>query len=334
MAQGERLTAYERHADFPPPHIGEDNAACARWYAEVFAGVPMAEPDPATTPRERRLCRLSASEYIELRRSGGVTCEEYCTVLVKRARYYRYLNQWMASVYDRLDLAIGAARQLDEKAAAEGVEAIAPLYGLCIPMKGTAAVVDFPSGSGSGVLSGYTPVADSELTQLIRERGGVILGTTNGTCSRSLAASSLKASKKQLRTVPEFAAGWVTANPCNGTTRNPYDHKLTVGGSSGGSASAVASYMCAIAVTEDTGGSTRVPATSCGNFGYDPSRNHFPNAGNPGMSFTQDQLGINTRSVEDVILFDRALTAHGPAEAVRRTSIAGIWVAFFQERQR
>ena len=109
---GERLTAYERHADFPPPHIGEDNAACARWYAGVFAAVPMAEPDPAATPRERRLCRLSASEYIELRRSGGVTCEEYCTVLVKRARYYQYLNQWMASVYDRLDLAIGAARQL------------------------------------------------------------------------------------------------------------------------------------------------------------------------------------------------------------------------------
>ena len=98
--------------------------------------------------------------------------------------------------------------------------------------------------------------------------------------------------------MPEFAAGWVTANPCNGGTRNPYDHRLTVGGSSGGSASAVASYMCAIAVTEDTGGSTRVPATSCGNYGYDPSRNHFPNAGNPGMSYTQDQLGINTRSVE------------------------------------
>ena len=198
----ERLTAYERHADFPPPHIGEDNAACSRWYAEVFAAVPMAEPDPAATPRERRLCRLSASEYIELRRSGGVSCEEYCTVLVKRARYYSYLNQWMASVYDRLDLAVGAARQLDEKAAADGVEAIAPLYGLCIPMKGTAAVVDFPSGSGSGVLSGYTPVADSDLTQLIRERGGVILGTTNGKCP--LLCVFLLRLKKQLSQCPSL----------------------------------------------------------------------------------------------------------------------------------
>ena len=80
------------------------------------------------------------------------------------------------------------AAALDARAAAEGVESIAPLYGLCIPMKGTAAVVDFPAGSGVGVLSGYTPLADSDLTQLIRQRNGIIFGCTN---------------------VPEFAANWV-----------------------------------------------------------------------------------------------------------------------------
>ena len=95
--------------------------------------------------------------------------------------------------------------------------------------------------------------------------------------------------------VPEFAANWVTANPASGQTRNPYDHKLTVGGSSGGSASAVASYMCPLAVTEDTGGSTRVPASSNQNFGFDPSRNHYPNDGNPGMTYLCDQLGVNAR---------------------------------------
>lgn len=161
-------------------------------------------------------------------------------------------------------------------------------------MKGTASVVDFPSGSGVGILSGYTPVEDSELTKLIRARNGIILGVTN---------------------VPEFAAGWVTANPASGHTRNPYNHRLTVGGSSGGSASAVASYMCPLAVTEDTGGSTRVPASSNQNFGFDPSRNHYPNAGNPGMSFTNDQLGVNGRSIQDIILYDKALTAFGMDEA-------------------
>ena len=76
--------------------------------------------------------------------------------------------------YARFELVIAAAVELDAMAAAGGIETIAPLYGLCIPMKGTASVVDFPSGSGVGILSGYTPVDDSELTKLIKERHGVI----------------------------------------------------------------------------------------------------------------------------------------------------------------
>merc|ERR1719397_1763 len=153
-------------------------------------------------------------------------------------------------------------------------------------MKGTAAVVDFPSGSGSGILSGYTPVMDSHLTALIKNKNGLIFGTTN---------------------VPEFAASWVTANPASGQTRNPYNHKFTAGGSSGGSASAVATYLCPLAVTEDTGGSTRLPAISNHNFGFDPSRNHYPNHGNPGMTYTNDQLGVNARSISDIIFYDRSI---------------------------
>lgn len=102
-------------------------------------------------------------------------------------------------------------------------------------------------------------------------------------------------------------------NPASGQTRNPYNHAFTVGGSSGGSASAVSSYLCPLAVTEDTGGSTRVPASSNQNFGFDPSRNHYPNAGNPGMTYLCDQLGVNARSIEDILLYDRALTAHPTA---------------------
>ena len=75
--------------------------------------------------------------------------------------------------YPLFETAINSAIALDATAAAEGVESIGPLYGLCIPMKGTASVKDFPSGSGVGVLSGYTPVEDSELTKLIKQRNGV-----------------------------------------------------------------------------------------------------------------------------------------------------------------
>ncbi|CAE7747248.1 gatA, partial [Symbiodinium pilosum] len=105
--------------------------------------------------------------------------QEYTSLLVRRARYYRYMNQWIFRSYDLLDVAVKRAAALDKKAAKEGVDALAPLYGLPIPMKGTAAVVDFPSGCGVGILSQYTPVKNSELTDLIYKRNGIILGTTN-----------------------------------------------------------------------------------------------------------------------------------------------------------
>ena len=129
--------------------------------------------------------------------------------------------------------------------------------------------------------------------------------------------------------MPEFAASGVTANYANGRTINPYDHTLIPGGSSGGSGAAVAACtsdafprgsarclanhrhhgadLAPIAVTEDTGGSTRLPAFFNHNVGYDPSRNHYPNAGNPGMTFTNDQIGLNARSLDDILLLDAGL---------------------------
>ena len=140
---------------------------------------------------------------------------------------------------------------LDAKAAAEGIESIAPLYGLPVPMKGTVATTDFPSSAGSGVLHNYFAIKDADIAALMRTKHAVLMGKTN---------------------VPEFAASLQTANYANGRALNPYDHVLTTGGSSGGSASAVATYIAPVAVSEDTGGSTRHPAFQNGNFGYDPTR--------------------------------------------------------------
>mmetsp|Transcript_45358 Transcript_45358/g.145489 ORF Transcript_45358/g.145489 Transcript_45358/m.145489 type:complete len:622 (+) Transcript_45358:57-1922(+) len=281
-----RLTPYEFSKDFPPRNVGRDEAATARWFVEVFGAQPLLPEDPTMTIRERHLYTLSASQYISMRRDGKVTCEEYSSALVKRARYYRLYNQWIYSSYDLFDKLIAGAMELDALAASKGVDTLAPLYGLPIPMKGTAAVIDYPSGSGSGVLSGYTPVKNSALTRLIIDKRGLIFGCTN---------------------VPEFAASYTTANPASGVTRNIYDVRFTVGGSSGGAASAVANYSCPIAISEDTGGSTRVPAACNQNFGFDPSRNHYNNEGNPGLTYSHDQLGLNARSIDDIILFDALL---------------------------
>ena len=91
----------------------------------------------------------------------------------------------------------------------------------------------------------------------------------------------------------------------------------------GGAGSAVAMGLCAVAVSEDTGGSTRVPALFNGLFGFDPARNHYPNGGNPGMSYTRDQIGVLARTMEDILLYDRAIaprSADDDAAASRAAS--------------
>jgi hypothetical protein len=91
------------------------------------------------------------------------------------------------------------------------------------------------------------------------------------------------------------------------------------GGSSGGSGAAVASYTAAIAITEDTSGSTNTPAVRNHLFGYDPPKFHYPNGGNPSLTYRNDQLGVNARSIDDIIAFDIAVLgtkdAHATAKA-------------------
>ena len=284
------------HESFPPRDLvlSDDADAVAAWLASHVP--PPKEADPSLSAREKQLACMSAQEYIAARKAGTVSCAEYVTALTKRAVYYKYMNQFMywQNDPDQWERVLSQARALDSKAASDGMDTIGPLYGLPVPCKGTMATTDFNSSVGCGLLHNYKAKRDAAVVRLLRAANGIVMGKTN---------------------VPEFAAGWITANYANGRTLNPYDHRLTTGGSSGGSASAVASYICPLAFTEDTGGSTRHPAFQCQNFGYDPARNHLPNAGNPGMSFTNDQVGVNARSFEDVLVFDAALLGTGEAHA-------------------
>lgn len=277
-----KTVSYTRSADFPPREC-EDKCA---WYKRRLGQISMRPPDPSTTAREKELLRMSMVDYVNARRKGNVSCEEYARAVVKRAKYYRYMNQWIFTSYPLLDRVVERAIELDERAKAEGIDSIAPLFGLPVPMKGTSAVKEFPSGGGCGLLCAYTPVKNSAMTQLIRKANGIIFGCTN---------------------VPPFAYNIITHNAHSGLTLNPYNHAWTVGGSSGGAGSAVASHMCPAAVSEDTGGSTRIPAWSCGLFGFDPARNHYPNEGNSAISYTKDQIGVVARSLEDVILYDQCV---------------------------
>ena len=103
-----------------------------------------------------------------------------------------------------------AALDAKAKASAAGVEAIAPFYGLPVPVKGTVATTDFPSSAGVGVLHDFRAADDAALVTLLRQGHAVIMGKTN---------------------VPEFACSWVTAN-LRGRALNAMDHAPTTGGSS------------------------------------------------------------------------------------------------------
>lgn len=204
------------------------------------------------------------------------------------------------------------AEAADEMAAAQGIESVAPLYGLPIPAKGTMASIDFPGGAGVGILDGCYAIEDAELIKMMKAAGATIMGKTN---------------------VPEYACSWQSMNHLNGVVRSSYDTSLSTCGSSGGSGSAVAAYIAPIAVTEDTGGSTRCPAHANGNFGYDPPRNKYDNTGNPGLTHFRDQLGLNARSFDDILLFDMAVLGtmdeHAAAEAmVDMMSLSNISVGF------
>jgi Asp-tRNA(Asn)/Glu-tRNA(Gln) amidotransferase A subunit family amidase len=256
------------HADFPPrelidnttdPETGEfvewrkrskvqDKEAVATWFEEH---VPTFEAQPMTA-EEQEIYKMNAMDFVTARKAGTITCEKYTRALVKRMMHYETLNCFMVTSYQLHQKIIDQAIALDAKAAAEGVESIAPLYGLPIPVKGTCATADFPSCVGCGVLQNCFAKKDSDLCSILKDAHAVLMGKTN---------------------VPEFACSGTTLNHANGVCRNPHDATLSTGGSSGGSAVATTARIAPLSITEDTGGSTRNPANQCGNYGYDPPRN-------------------------------------------------------------
>ena len=147
------------------------------------------------------------------------------------------------------------------------------------------------------------------------------------------------------RNNPSLRSSLPPSPPCaldsSGLTINPYPldgskFVLSSGGSSGGSAVAVASHIAPIAVSEDTAGSTRHPAACCCLFGYDPPRNKHPNDGNPGMTYYNDQVGCIARSLDDIIVYDAAVCGTAAehaaaAAAVKKRANKSIRVAFPEE---
>lgn len=154
-------------------------------------------------------------------------------------------------------------------------EPLAPLYGVPVAVKDIIDTVDFPTAYGTPIHEGRYAVADATVVRRLREAGAVIYGKTVTT---------------------EFAA----FHP--GPTRNPHDLDRTPGGSSSGSAAAVAAGIVPVALGSQTNGSIIRPASYCGVYGYKPSRGMLPRTGVFEQSPSLDQLGLFARSIDDLAL--------------------------------
>jgi aspartyl-tRNA(Asn)/glutamyl-tRNA(Gln) amidotransferase subunit A len=189
------------------------------------------------------------------------------------------------------EAALADARRLDAR---RHDDALGPLHGVPIAIKDNLATAGCRTTGGTKLFADWIPQVDATVVHALRAAGAIVVGKTN---------------------LHEAAFGITSKNPHYGTIRNPRRLDRIAGGSSGGSAAAVAAGLCPGALGTDTGGSVRVPAALCGCVGYKPSIGLMSTDGLMSLSRTCDVVGPIARSVEDAQLLAAAMAGTPGAPA-------------------
>jgi aspartyl-tRNA(Asn)/glutamyl-tRNA(Gln) amidotransferase subunit A len=223
------------------------------------------------------LASLTLKQASDLLRRRGISPVDLTQACLKRIDQYNpAINAFITITREQ---ALATARQMD--AEQQSGKWRGPLHGIPVALKDNIDTAGVRTTAASGVFKDRVPTEDAEVVVRLKKAGAILLGKLN---------------------LHEFALGGTSAVTYFGTVHNPWSLDRVPGGSSGGSAAAIAADLCIATLGTDTGGSIRIPASYCGIVGFKPTYGRVSNRGVIPMAWTLDHVGPMCKTVEDAAL--------------------------------